>query len=157
MRSTEEVLNRLNDYTGDNIWQDVILQDGIIAFDEEATAAIDPSHASDRFVLVDGTIIRWDAASGQWYEAGEYAPDDEADTEEPTRGSKLPPHPDDIRAALSEAGQRLFEARRAHQDAMLDIAHWLKAGDEQGLPIKGMCKLANITRRTAYKILEKAK
>jgi len=69
----------------------------------------------------------------------------------------LPPHADDIREALTEAGQRLADARRAQQDAMLDIGHWLRTGDEHStapLDITEMADLAGISRPTAYKLLK---
>ncbi|MGI5213411.1 hypothetical protein [Plantactinospora sp. CA-290183] len=64
--SVPAVLDQLNAYTGDNIWQDVIAH---LDYDEAATEAIDPSDASDRFVL-DGRIIRCNGDT--WYDAGEY-------------------------------------------------------------------------------------
>lgn len=65
---------------------------------------------------------------------------------------RLPDHPDDIRTGLVEAGERLKEANRAHQAAILDIADWLRKG-EAAVPISEMARLAGITRRTARRLL----
>jgi transcriptional regulator GlxA family with amidase domain len=66
---------------------------------------------------------------------------------------KIPAHPDDVRAGLDEAGQRLAEARREHQAAILDIADWLRQGRAAGVEMAEMAARAGITRRTAYKLL----
>jgi len=79
--TTASIVAQLNDYTGENIWQDVILPG--LDLNEAATNEIDPCTSSDRFVLADGTIICWDPQTGQWYNAGEYegdATDDAATT-----------------------------------------------------------------------------
>ncbi len=64
-----DIIERLNTYTGDNIWQDIIA-----GFDlnETATDVIDKG-ANDRFVLADGTIIRYHYQLGMWESAA--APD----------------------------------------------------------------------------------
>ena len=62
-------------------------------------------------------------------------------------------HPDDIRRGLAEAGQRLAQARRSHQDAIDAIAEWLRRGVPVELPLSEMARLAGITRRTAYRLL----
>ena len=69
-----------------------------------------------------------------------------------TQRPYVPPHPDDIRHALAEAGQRLEQARRDHQAAILDIAEWLRRGVTT-VPVSEMAQLAGITRRTAYRLL----
>ncbi len=51
----------LNAYTGDNIWQDIIL--GLDAYDEAETDAIDAGQ-SDRFATGDGTEYR--CVEGVW-------------------------------------------------------------------------------------------
>lgn len=48
------IVDRLNAYDGDNIWQDVILPLGI---DEDATERLDPEYGSDVFVLEDGRVF----------------------------------------------------------------------------------------------------
>lgn len=68
-------------------------------------------------------------------------------------GRTIPAHPDDVTAALTEAGERLATARLGEQDALADIGAWLIAGQEVGLPIAHMARLAGITRPTAYKML----
>lgn len=60
-----ELINKLNGYAGDNIWQDIILD--LVDLDHAATEALDPSGASDRFALVDGTVVAFDAATRQWH------------------------------------------------------------------------------------------
>lgn len=63
---TTVILDRLNSYTGDNIWQDIIQH---LDIDEAATEAMDPGAAgSDRFVLTAGQTIRWDPQTDSWYE-----------------------------------------------------------------------------------------
>ena len=69
MTTTQQILDQLNTYEFDhtpeteNIWQDVIAD---LDVDDEATAAADPSGASDRFVLTDGREFRWERS----YERG---------------------------------------------------------------------------------------
>lgn len=63
--STQEILDRLNTYAGENIWEDVINGLGV---DKAATDEIDPSYGSDRFVLTDGTRIAFDPQRKEWYE-----------------------------------------------------------------------------------------
>lgn len=66
---TADILDQLNTYEYDhtpeteNIWQDIIAD---LDVDDEATAAADPSGASDRFILVDGRQFRWERS----YEVG---------------------------------------------------------------------------------------
>lgn len=55
----------LDGYDGDNVWQDVILP--FKEYDPAATAAADPSGASDVVVMSDGSVARWDRATGTWY------------------------------------------------------------------------------------------
>jgi hypothetical protein len=62
-----EVVDRLNDYNGKNIWQDIIHD---LDIDWGATEDIDPRWANDRFVLATGHVIRWNGASGQWCDVG---------------------------------------------------------------------------------------
>lgn len=59
----QTVIDTLNAYEGDNIWQDVVLN--IPGYDEDATEAIDPSGASDRFVA-GGVTYRHEASRGAW-------------------------------------------------------------------------------------------
>ena len=53
---TTDILDRLNGYDGDNIWQDVILSG--LDVDEDATNAADPGYRSDVIVLTDGRTFR---------------------------------------------------------------------------------------------------
>ena len=64
---TGEILDRLNSYSGDNIWVDVIRTYDV---DEDATERLDPSGASDVFCLDDGREFRFDHQLGSWVEAG---------------------------------------------------------------------------------------
>ena len=66
MSTTQQIIDQLNAYTGEDIWGDVIL--GLDAYDEAATAKLDPSSASDRVALADGAVIRWDPQTKSWYE-----------------------------------------------------------------------------------------
>lgn len=61
--NTAAVLAALNDYTGDNIWQDVIYD--LPGFDEEGTDAADPSWSSTQFVA-GGLTYRWEASEQEW-------------------------------------------------------------------------------------------
>ena len=63
--SVTEILDRLDAYTGDNVWRDVIYR--LAQFDPAATACLLGGN-SDRFVLIDGTAIRYDAKRGNWYQ-----------------------------------------------------------------------------------------
>jgi len=60
------ILAVLNNYRGDDVWQDVILD--LPGYDADATEAIDPYADSDRFVA-DGVVYQYDAASRAWYVA----------------------------------------------------------------------------------------
>ena len=63
LMSTTEILDRLNEYVGDNVWGDFI---ATLPLNHEATAAADPSSASDVFFLVDGTEFRFDYRVNGW-------------------------------------------------------------------------------------------
>lgn len=63
----DELIKALNEYKGDNEWEDIIRQSGLL--DEEATAEADPSGMSDIIVLTDGSVIIWDGPRGEWREA----------------------------------------------------------------------------------------
>jgi len=60
------VVDMLNSYSGDNIWQELILD--LPGYDADATEAIDPGAASDRFAAA-GVVYRYDAASRAWHVA----------------------------------------------------------------------------------------
>jgi hypothetical protein len=51
----------LNQYDGDNVWQDVIYD----LADETLTDTID-NGSSDRFALADGTVIRFEPSLDRW-------------------------------------------------------------------------------------------
>ena len=61
---------------------------------------------------------------------------------------------DDIRRGLTEAASRRVEADRARASAMVDIATWVHAGHEAGIPIAEMARLVGMTRPTIYAILD---
>jgi len=65
------IVDRLNAYRGDNIFQDVIY--GLEEYDQDATEAVDPDGHSDIIVLTDGTWIQCDIQTFRWFtrEAGE--------------------------------------------------------------------------------------
>ena len=67
-----DITAALNAYDGDNIWADIIWQLGP---DEAATEALDPSGASDVFVVA-GQVIRHLEGLG-WRHVGPYVPDSE--------------------------------------------------------------------------------
>lgn len=58
-----DILDRLNGYTGGNIWQDVILH---LDIDEGRTDEADPASANDLVVLADGTLIAYDHQRKEW-------------------------------------------------------------------------------------------
>lgn len=64
-------------------------------------------------------------------------------------------HPDDIRRGLTEAGGRLAAADRDRRAAIIDIADWLQRGRTAGVEVAQMARLAGITRRTAYALLDR--
>jgi predicted HTH domain antitoxin len=71
-------------------------------------------------------------------------------------GRRIPAHPDDVRQGLQDAAERRSEARRAEQDALLDLATWLVAAyevDNGDLSFSEAIKLAGVSRRTAYEML----
>ncbi len=61
--SSQNIVDRLNDYSGENIWDDIIRTYDV---DEEATEHLDPSGASDVFQLNDGRRFRWEPSSDEW-------------------------------------------------------------------------------------------
>lgn len=64
MNTKTQILEKLNTYTGDNIWEDVIR--GLPEYDDAATDAADPNYDSDIVVLTDGTEINYDEQRGIW-------------------------------------------------------------------------------------------
>lgn len=52
------LVEELNAYEGDNIWEDVVHLCG--QYDHNATLAADPQHRSDFILLRDGSRIEWD-------------------------------------------------------------------------------------------------
>jgi len=69
-----ELLEALNGYKGEDIWNDVIYPSGLL--DRDATEAADPNYMNDTIILVDGTRIDFDYQAGAWKITAE--PDDEA-------------------------------------------------------------------------------
>jgi len=57
------VVDMLNSYSEADVWD--IIPD-IPGYDADATEAIDPGAASDRFVAA-GVVYRYDAATQTWY------------------------------------------------------------------------------------------
>ena len=62
---TAQILHELNTYTGENLWQDVIL--GAPWYDDAATDEIDEGR-NDRFAATDGTVIAYAAERQEWVE-----------------------------------------------------------------------------------------
>ncbi len=61
------LLDELNAYEGDNIWQDVILtQPG---YDEDSTVDLDPNGRSD-VAVVGGHVLRWIEQDHEWIDRG---------------------------------------------------------------------------------------
>jgi hypothetical protein len=61
-----ELTDQLNDYTGDNIWQDIIYP--LPDYDPELTLELDPNYRNDVVALTDGTVIKWDGSRDSWEE-----------------------------------------------------------------------------------------
>lgn len=59
-----EFVAQLNEYDGDNIWEDVIQH--LPDLDIEATGAADPSYRSDIVALTTGEFIVYDEMSKTW-------------------------------------------------------------------------------------------
>lgn len=61
-----DILAKLNDYTGPNIWQDVIYSFGI---DEDATDEVDTGRNDVFGVILGGTrtFFQYDPQSGEWH------------------------------------------------------------------------------------------
>lgn len=68
MSRTAEIVDQLNAYQGDNIWQDLIL--ALAEYDETATDAMEHGQG-DRFALADGTVIAYGVGS---YGGSAYSP-----------------------------------------------------------------------------------
>jgi len=62
-REIIEVIDRLNEYAGDNIWEDIIYA---LPIDDAAIHAADPTGMSDIIILTDGTRIVWMEGEGVW-------------------------------------------------------------------------------------------
>ena len=77
MTTTAAILNCLNDYNGDDVWQDVIYN----LADETLTDALD-SGSGDRFALADGTVIRFEPSLGRWIVADRTASEIAAELED---------------------------------------------------------------------------
>lgn len=60
--TTTQIVNRLNTYDGDNIWQDIIWK--LDSYDPDATEAADPNCASDVVILKDGSVIGYHPTTG---------------------------------------------------------------------------------------------
>src|SRR5690606_10458340 len=58
-KSVADALGALNGYRGSDVWQDVIMG---LPVDEDRTARLDPSGASNVVALRSGEVLRWDAA-----------------------------------------------------------------------------------------------
>lgn len=56
--TAQSIADQLNNYDGDNLWQDVILH--LDAYDAEATEAADPNAASDIVILKNGSRLEHD-------------------------------------------------------------------------------------------------
>lgn len=65
MPDTATILDQLNDYSGDNIWQDII---GGLDLDDDATDEVEHGR-SDAFVLTDGRGFTYIAQDREWVEA----------------------------------------------------------------------------------------
>lgn len=85
------LIEALNAYTGDNVWQDIIHPSGLL--DQAATDAIDGGDSSDEFVTTNGRHIRYDQPTSQWVDGG--APEqpdgihyDSHDLPDPVRAAK---------------------------------------------------------------------
>lgn len=63
--SLDAILRKLNDYDGDNIWQDVIGK--LAELDPVATESFDPfDSGATTFFLSGGECVRYDQPSRQW-------------------------------------------------------------------------------------------
>lgn len=59
----DAIVESLNDYDGDNIWEDIIY--GVEGYDAEATAKLDPRHRSD-VIAIGNVVVRYDASDRRW-------------------------------------------------------------------------------------------
>ena len=64
----ERSAHALNAYTGDNIWDDVILR--LDGYDHDATEEADPDYGSDVVVFEDGSVIAWCEMTKLWSARG---------------------------------------------------------------------------------------
>jgi hypothetical protein len=63
-RFLREVVADLNEYEGENLWEDVARH--IPGYDETATQELDPTYQSNVIALRDGTVLRHPESRGAW-------------------------------------------------------------------------------------------
>lgn len=61
----QTLIDDLNAYAGDNIWEVILSSD---LYDEAASDLVDEGQ-DDRLVTTDGVMIRWNAQTDRWEEA----------------------------------------------------------------------------------------
>jgi hypothetical protein len=112
MSEIEHILERLNGYTGDNVWGDVIRQ---LDIDDEASLRVDAHGGAfvlaHFLTLTELTVIRYDQQRKQWYADGRY----EAATETPaapTPPPAAPPVPDGL--TIEKVGELLHRLNAEH-------------------------------------------
>jgi hypothetical protein len=66
------------------------------------------------------------------------------------------PHPDEILAALRDAGVNLREARRDEARAMEQVAHWAREGKDL-LTVERMSQASGVPRQTITKKIKEEK
>lgn len=59
------ILDRLDAYTGDDIWRDIILN--LTGYDHDATTS-NGRPLGDSFFLTSGVLIQYNAQRGNWYQ-----------------------------------------------------------------------------------------
>ena len=64
--NTHTIIDALNDYNGDNLWQDVIYSQLDLDIDEDTLDELDPSGASTILPLADGRVFRYSEQYGKW-------------------------------------------------------------------------------------------
>jgi len=80
-----ELVDALNQYEGEDEWQDVIYAKFYDLVDWERTDQWDPGYMSDAVVMTDESVAVYDDMARMWVEAefpSWVSPDDDEDTEE---------------------------------------------------------------------------
>jgi hypothetical protein len=145
--TTTEILNALNGYTGDDLWNDVVHQ--LDNYDAEATERFDPTASSDVIALTDGTVLRA-SAGGVWDVDIRVPREVVLEAKIIVSGAALHASPVAAKRAARAAYEALLRAglgRIEHEGVVIDLGGLLAgavvldgAGDEMDASLSGAFK-----------------